>query len=298
MGTTSRPGAGRSAPALSKGANSYTGRQGLAGASGSAEKGIAASLTALLRELAGKLAATADVLHESLQDNTLPDVPDYCCAPASKEFARDVVAYGRRLSFTTFAPLGWEQGQPLGHFRPPAPQDHQLHASTLSRFAVEQEAKKAAEAAARARQPAPAAPTLPAAEAKPAAGSALPRSAPAPIAATGFLPALPAGNGVPDGMPQMPKMPEGWQPGDPLPMDVSMFGPPTRQPEGPGQEAETAFLKQQPSDSDASEDAPENNTAGEEPPEKAQAGPIFNVGFFDDILDEDSDTSESEDPGD
>ena len=81
--------------------------------------------------------AAADDLHESLQDNTLPDVPDYCRMPASTEFAKDVIAYGRRLSFTTFAPLGWVQGQPLGHFRPPAPQDHQLHASTLSRIAGE-----------------------------------------------------------------------------------------------------------------------------------------------------------------
>ena len=78
---------------------------------------------------------SANVLHASLQDNSLPDVPDYCRGPASIDFARDVIAYGRRLSFTTFAPLGWTQGQPLDHFRPPAPQDQQLHASTLSRFA-------------------------------------------------------------------------------------------------------------------------------------------------------------------
>ncbi len=89
----------------------------------------------IIEECGGLLQASADVLHSSLQHNTLPDIPEFCKVPASTEFARDVIAYGRRLSFTTFAPLGWTQGLPLGHFRPPAPQDHQLHASMLSRHA-------------------------------------------------------------------------------------------------------------------------------------------------------------------
>ena len=82
-----------------------------------------------------------------------------------------------------------------------------LHVESCSQLAweghaVEQEAKRAAEAAARARQPAPAIPTLPASEAKPAAGSALPRSAPTPIAATGYLPAMPPASGESE-MPQV-----------------------------------------------------------------------------------------------
>lgn len=61
---------------------------------------------------------------------------------------------------------------------------------------------------------------------------------------------------------QVPAMPEGWRPGDPIPMDISMSGPPTRQPVGPGLEGETAFLKQQPSSSEDSEDAPEDDSDG------------------------------------
>ena len=58
-------------------------------------------------------------------------------------------------------------------------------------------------------------------------------------------------------------MPEGWKPGDPIPMmDMSMFGPPASQPEGPGLEAKAAILKQQPSDSETSEDEPQASPAG------------------------------------
>ena len=63
---------------------------------------------------------------------------------------------------------------------------------------------------------------------------------------------------------EVPKMPEGWQPGDLVPMEVSVPGPPVaQQPEGPGLEGENAFLKQQPSSSEDSEDAPQEDSAGE-----------------------------------
>lgn len=61
---------------------------------------------------------------------------------------------------------------------------------------------------------------------------------------------------------QVPKMPEGWQPGDPIPMDMSVPAAPARQPEGPGLEGETAFLKQQPSSSEDSEGAPQDDPDG------------------------------------
>ena len=61
---------------------------------------------------------------------------------------------------------------------------------------------------------------------------------------------------------QVPKMPEGWQPGDPIPMDMSIVGPPARQPEGPGLEGETAILKQQPPSSEDSEGAPQDDLDG------------------------------------
>ncbi|KAK9863265.1 hypothetical protein WJX84_003304 [Apatococcus fuscideae] len=266
----------------------------------------AAGLATLLRDMAGRLADTADALHASLQSNTLPEVPSYCSMPASTEFAKDVISYGRRLSFTTFAPLGWTQGLPLGHFRPPAPQDHQLHASTLSRFAVEEDAKRAAAAAAAAKQPPPAVMILPASEAKPAAGSALPRAAPAPIQATGFPPGRQPGDALPD-MDQMPAMPEGWKPGDPIPM-LSAFlpQPPARSSEDGMQEAEAALLRQQPQQLPApskeqsdSDNASSELSAGAGAQAPRALDKIFDMGFMSegsDLESEDDEEEEGADP--
>ena len=41
------------------------------------------------------------------------------------------MAYAHRLSFTTFAPPDYGPERPLGLFRPPNPQDWQMHASLL-----------------------------------------------------------------------------------------------------------------------------------------------------------------------
>lgn len=75
-------------------------------------------------------------LLELLARNTLPDVPDYCKDQSSAEFLQQVVTLAHKLCFTTFAPPGYVQGQTaLRHFRPPAPQEWQLHATKLHSFA-------------------------------------------------------------------------------------------------------------------------------------------------------------------
>ena len=52
--------------------------------------------------------------------------------------AAEVVAYAHRLSYTTSAPPGFVPGQtPLGHFKPPAPQDAQLRSCQLHEFQSE-----------------------------------------------------------------------------------------------------------------------------------------------------------------
>lgn len=70
-------------------------------------------------------------LQQLLEHNTPSTVPECCKQAPSVEYARQIITYAHKLSFTTFAPQGWAPGRPLGRFRPPAPQDWQLRASQL-----------------------------------------------------------------------------------------------------------------------------------------------------------------------
>ena len=77
--------------------------------------------------------ALADDLEATLVRSSLPDMPDCCRRAHTPAEARELVASAHRLSFTTFAPPGYPE-QPLGLFRPPNPQDWQMHASLLHAF--------------------------------------------------------------------------------------------------------------------------------------------------------------------
>ena len=61
--------------------------------------------------------------------------------------ARDVVDYARRISYTTFAPAGYEPGAPLFGAVPPAPQDEHFGASHLARHASEVKQREQTQAA-------------------------------------------------------------------------------------------------------------------------------------------------------
>ena len=75
-------------------------------------------------------------LLDLLARHTLPDVPDFCSSQDSADFVKQVIAYAHKLCFTTFAPSGYAQGKTeLRHFRPPAPQEWQMHATQLHAFA-------------------------------------------------------------------------------------------------------------------------------------------------------------------
>ena len=66
----------------------------------------------------------------------MPEVPACCKVPPGAEAARRVLTYAHKLSYTTFAPVGFEPGKtPLGNFRPPAPQEWQMRMSQLHQFA-------------------------------------------------------------------------------------------------------------------------------------------------------------------
>ena len=78
-------------------------------------------------------------LADCIDRQTPPEAPPYCKVAPSVEAARRIVLYAHKLSYTTFAPLGYESGRPLvGHFRPPAPQEGQMRSAQLHQFAGEE----------------------------------------------------------------------------------------------------------------------------------------------------------------
>ncbi len=114
--------------------------------------------------------------------------------------AADVVEYARRISYTTFAPAGYQPGAPLHGIMPPAPQDEHFAASHLAAHAAQvrqrEEARRAREKAAE--------------EARKAAS----RGEMPPIETViKLLSAWKPGQPWPAGIPAPPP---GWKPGDPL----------------------------------------------------------------------------------
>ncbi len=79
---------------------------------------------------------TCDGLSDSIERNTPAEVPEWCAVEPSTESAQRTLSLAHRLSYTSFAPAGFEPGvTPLGAFQPPAPQDAHLKAAQLHRFA-------------------------------------------------------------------------------------------------------------------------------------------------------------------
>ncbi|KAK9831934.1 hypothetical protein WJX81_001133 [Elliptochloris bilobata] len=119
--------------------------------------------SALLDKWTTALQAAAEGLQRLLDRNALPDVPDYSRVQPGVDSARRLVTYAHKLSYTTFAPPGFEAGKtPLRNFRPPAPQDWQLRASLLHQFAAATKAAPSGAAAAVEAAPRRAAPPPPA----------------------------------------------------------------------------------------------------------------------------------------
>ena len=114
--------------------------------------------------------------------------------------ASDVVDYARRISYTTYAPAGYEPGAPLHGIMPPAPQEEHFGASHLARHAAEvrarEEARRArAEVADEARRAA-------------TAGATPPLETVIKLLSN-WKPGQPWPAGI-------PPPPPGWKPGDPL----------------------------------------------------------------------------------
>jgi hypothetical protein len=114
--------------------------------------------------------------------------------------ASDVVDYARRISYTTFAPAGYEPGAPLYGIVPPAPQEEHFAASHLARHHAEVTAREKTRKAE----------AVVAEEARKAsvAGDAPPLEKIIELLST-WKPGQPWPAGI-------PPPPPGWKPGDPL----------------------------------------------------------------------------------
>eukprot|EP00884_Botryococcus_braunii_P012964 jgi/Botrbrau1/21669/Bobra.43_1s0067.2 len=174
--------------------------------------GERADLDSALDSLMAVLEGVAGRLQKLLERNTPSTVPESCRQEPSVEYARQIITYAHKLSFTTFAPPGWAPGKPLGRFRPPAPQDWQLRASQLHAAARKEEPGK--EGAEGPREPPPVAPGQPIATVGNNKEIDLADLPPMP---PGWKP----GDPLPD-LPGLPPMPAGWKPGDELPEIASI----------------------------------------------------------------------------
>mmetsp|Transcript_17305 Transcript_17305/g.37339 ORF Transcript_17305/g.37339 Transcript_17305/m.37339 type:complete len:312 (+) Transcript_17305:3-938(+) len=185
------------------------------------------------------LRAQLDILAQSLSD-TLEDVHSSFIAPRKKLKTAslglptqlpapvDVLSYAHKLRYTTFARAGIVS-------LPPAPQQAQMYNSTLYKYS--QEHPVLPDPLVKAPLPAPAAPAPAAATAPSLLGMEVPPMPPGwkpgdPV------PDFPEGYQLPLDMAAMPPMPPGWKPGDPIPlppglgmMDLGMAARPA--PEAP-----------------------------------------------------------------
>ncbi|KAK1326141.1 Mediator of RNA polymerase II transcription subunit 4 [Acorus calamus] len=161
-----------------------------------------------VRSMDASLLAFSKKVHEAEQvlDSLVDDYADYTSLPDNKRLKSgiglsDILSYAHRISYTTFAPPEFGAGQaPLRGALPPAPQDEQMRASQLYRFAdLDVGVPGAAEGVDR------------------TAVEALievERTPPAEAAAQAAVPPTWM-KGLPDGFPKVPK---GWKPGDPVPL--------------------------------------------------------------------------------
>ncbi|KAL4458401.1 hypothetical protein ABPG75_013266 [Micractinium tetrahymenae] len=157
-----------------------------------------------------KLQAAIVALQAAVDRYTPP--PGYQPPPSSgvdAAYVRGLLSYAHRLSYSSAAPLGFQPGQPLFFFKPPAPQEAEMRASQLHAFSREWEERQQALEAQRAA----------AARGAVAPGAAVPAlAAPASAApAGGDLASLAAKHGL-DVQQLLASIPPGWKPGDPIPL--------------------------------------------------------------------------------
>lgn len=119
----------------------------------------------------------------------------------------DLLEYARRISYTTYAPVGYVPGAPLCGIMPPAPQEEHFQASKLAAHAAETRARERARASAEEARAAEA-------ERRRAleAAAAIP-----PEELIARLSSWRPGEPWPEGIPPPPP---GWKPGDALNFDI------------------------------------------------------------------------------
>lgn len=164
-----------------------------------------------------ELQAAIVALQAAVDKYTPP--PGYQPPPSSgvdAAYVRGLLSYAHRLSYSSSAPLGYQPGQPLLFFKPPAPQEAEMRASQLHAFSREWEERQRTvqqavqQAAAAQGAAAPIAAAVPADTTTAAAAAAQ-------ASAAGDLAALAAKHGL-NVQQLLASMPPGWKPGDPIPL--------------------------------------------------------------------------------
>ncbi|GAB4822102.1 hypothetical protein N2152v2_009148 [Parachlorella kessleri] len=151
---------------------------------------VEGALDEALKDVLRQLEAATEALQAVVDKYTPPDVYQPP-VPGDEEWARRVITYAHKLSYTTFAPVGFVPGQTaLRHFKPPAPQDFQLRSSLLHQFQRDYEARQqqAQQAAANIAAAAAASSALTTGTAAAGAGAA-----PPPLSMEDILKTMPAG---------------------------------------------------------------------------------------------------------
>jgi hypothetical protein len=86
------------------------------------------------------LLQTAIVALQATVDKFTPPPGYRPPAACDERHVRALLSYAHRLSYSSSAPLGFQPGQPLYFFKPPAPQEAEMRASQLHSFARERAA--------------------------------------------------------------------------------------------------------------------------------------------------------------
>lgn len=82
--------------------------------------------------------AAAWGMASSIDRNTMASAPEYCRKEPTLDSIQRTLALAHRLSYTSFAPPGFQPGVTQLHaFRPPAPQEWQMRSAHLHQFAEE-----------------------------------------------------------------------------------------------------------------------------------------------------------------
>lgn len=112
--------------------------QALPDYAGTSQEGKVLERRRILDSLLEDSQAAAWDMATCIDRNTVANVPEHCDKKPTLESVQRTLALAHRLSYTSFAPAGFQPGVTQLHaFRPPAPQEWQMRSAQLHQFAEE-----------------------------------------------------------------------------------------------------------------------------------------------------------------